>query len=74
MPTFYNTEIAGLRDDYVTGDLEWDPLGLCPDDEAGFIKMRTKELNNGRMAMIAAFGLLGQELATQVPVIKSLFG
>jgi hypothetical protein len=35
-------EIAGLRDDYVAGNLDFDPLGFGPDEEDGFIEMRTK--------------------------------
>ena len=44
--------IADLKEDYVPGDLGFDPLGLVkvPGD---FEMMRTKELNNGRLAMIA---------------------
>ena len=56
--------IASVKGDYVNGDLKFDPLGLSPKTKDGFKSLRTKELNNGRLAMIAAFGLVGQELAT----------
>lgn len=69
-----HTEIAGLRDDYVSGNNSYDPLALCPDDEESFIKMRTRELNNGRLSMIAVIGVIGQELATGKPIFAHLFG
>eukprot|EP00746_Dinoflagellata_sp_MGD_P064735 gnl/MRDRNA2_/MRDRNA2_27005_c0_seq1.p1 gnl/MRDRNA2_/MRDRNA2_27005_c0~~gnl/MRDRNA2_/MRDRNA2_27005_c0_seq1.p1 ORF type:complete len:360 (-),score=64.49 gnl/MRDRNA2_/MRDRNA2_27005_c0_seq1:41-1120(-) len=53
-----------VRGDRVPGDLGWDPLGLKPTDPAEFKELQTKELNNGRLAMIAAAGMLAQELAT----------
>lgn len=55
-----STDIAGVREDYITGDLGFDPLNLKEDEEA-FLEMRTKELNNGRLAMIAAAGITIQE-------------
>jgi len=57
--------VAGIRDDYVTGDLQFDPLGFGKfKTEEEFITARTKELNNGRMAMIAWVGMMVQELIT----------
>ena len=35
------------------GDLGWDPLQLLPLEAAGARDMKTRELNNGRLAMIA---------------------
>merc|ERR1711977_768313 len=46
------------------GGLGFDPLGLKPTDPAELKEMQTKELNNGRLAMIAAAGMIAQELAT----------
>ena len=43
----------------------FDPLGLKPEDEEEFREMQTKELNNGRLAMIAIAGQVIQELVTQ---------
>ena len=59
-----------LRDDYTPGDLGFDPLGLKPKTEAELLQMQNKEINNGRLAMIACAGIVGQELATQ----QGIFG
>merc|ERR1719352_125158 len=53
-----------IRADHESGDLGFDPLGLKPTDPAELKEMQTKELNNGRLAMIAAAGMIVQELAT----------
>merc|ERR1719159_2308301 len=42
----------------------FDPLGLKPKDPKEWKEMQTKELNNGRLAMIAAAGMIAQEVAT----------
>jgi len=52
---------ALLRDDYYPGDIGFDPLGLKPTDPAEFATMQTKELQNGRLAMLAAMGMIVQE-------------
>jgi hypothetical protein len=54
-----------LKDNYYPGDIGFDPLGLKPTNPTEFASMQTKELNNGRLAMIAAIGMIGQELATK---------
>jgi hypothetical protein len=56
--------LAILKPDYINGDLGFDPLGLMPDSEEGFNELRTKELQNGRLAMIGVAGMVAQELAT----------
>mmetsp|Transcript_25958 Transcript_25958/g.71491 ORF Transcript_25958/g.71491 Transcript_25958/m.71491 type:complete len:211 (+) Transcript_25958:86-718(+) len=61
-----------LRDAYVPGDLGFDPLGLKPTDEAELAVMQTKELQNGRLAMIAAAGFLAQELVNGKGIIENL--
>ena len=48
----------------VPGDFGWDPLGLKPTNEAELKEMQTKELNNGRLAMIAIAGMVVQEGVT----------
>jgi hypothetical protein len=51
-----------LRDNYSPGDLGFDPLGLKPTDPSELMTLQTKELQNGRLAMLAAAGFLAQEL------------
>jgi hypothetical protein len=51
-----------LRADYSPGDIGFDPLGLKPTDPAELKILQTKELQNGRLAMLAAAGFLAQEL------------
>merc|ERR1719453_2116439 len=53
-----------LRPEYVPGDIGFDPLGLKPEDPEEFRQMQTKELQNGRLAMLAAFGFMIQEGVT----------
>ena len=59
-----------IRSDHTPGDLGFDPLGLKPTDPAELAEMQTKELNNGRLAMIGAAGMIAQELASG----EKLFG
>jgi len=53
-----------IRSDHVPGDFGFDPLNLKPTDPEELKTMQTKELNNGRLAMLAAAGMIAQELAT----------
>eukprot|EP00629_Pelagomonadales_sp_RCC1024_P009686 CAMPEP_0119262096 /NCGR_PEP_ID=MMETSP1329-20130426/1922_1 /TAXON_ID=114041 /ORGANISM="Genus nov. species nov., Strain RCC1024" /LENGTH=204 /DNA_ID=CAMNT_0007261705 /DNA_START=69 /DNA_END=683 /DNA_ORIENTATION=+ len=53
-----------LRPEYVPGDLDFDPLGLKPEDPEELKAMQTKELQHGRLAMLAAAGMIVQELQT----------
>jgi hypothetical protein len=46
-----------LKADYVNGDLGFDPLNLMPLTQAEFDAKRTKELQNGRLAMISVAGV-----------------
>jgi len=57
-------EMWAMKEDHIPGDLGFDPLGLKPKDPKEFKDMQTKELNNGRLAMIAAAGMIAQEIAT----------
>lgn len=58
------TWLSKLNDGYYPGDIGFDPLGLKPSDAAEFATMQTKELQNGRLAMIAAMGMIVQEQIT----------
>merc|ERR1712232_1416574 len=62
------TWLTKLNDDYYPGDIGFDPLGLKPKDADEFAVMQTKELQNGRLAMIAAIGMIVQEQVTQQPL------
>jgi len=57
-----------MRNNRIPGDLGFDPLGLKPKDPEELKVMQTKELNNGRLAMIAAAGMIAQELATNAKI------
>jgi len=53
-----------IRSDHKPGDFGFDPLKLKPEDPKEFLEMQNKELNNGRLAMLAAAGMIVQELVT----------
>jgi len=53
-----------MRTDRIPGDLGFDPLGLKPKSESEFLEIQNKELNNGRLAMIAAAGMVAQEFVS----------
>ena len=55
--------VANLKDTYVNGDLGFDPLGLKPEG-TDFDVIRTKELQNGRLAMLGIAGMVAQECVT----------
>jgi len=61
-----------LKDDYMPGDLKFDPLGLKPEDQEEFEIMQTKELQHGRLAMLAAAGFLAQEAVDGKGIIEHL--
>ena len=49
-----DVEMRTLRENYQPGDLDFDPLGVKPKNEAGLFAMQNKELNNGRCALFAS--------------------
>jgi hypothetical protein len=53
-----------VRSDHAPGDFSFDPLGLKPEDPQEFLEMQNKELNNGRVGMLAAAGMIAQELVS----------
>merc|ERR1711966_573776 len=61
-----------LKDDYMPGDLKFDPLGLKPEEDEEFMEMQTKELQHGRLAMLAAAGFLAQEAVDGKGIIEHL--
>ena len=60
----FGGEPWAISKDHMPGDLGFDPLGLKPTNTVELKEMQTKELNNGRLAMIAVAGMVGQELAS----------
>ena len=50
-----------MKDSYIVGDLGFDPLGFNGKDSKD---LQTKEINNGRLAMLAVAGIVAQELVT----------
>ena len=65
-------QVGVLNEDYYPGDVGFDPLGLKPTDPAEFEAMATKELQNGRLAMLAAAGFIAQELVNHKPILETL--
>lgn len=50
-----------IKDEYVPGELGFDPLNLTADlDADALYELKTKEINNGRLAMIAWAGFAVQ--------------
>jgi Chlorophyll A-B binding protein len=62
-----------LRAEYYPGDLGFDPLGLKPSDAEEMKTLQTKELQNGRLAMLAAAGFMAQELVNGKGILENLF-
>lgn len=61
-----------LRDNYYPGDLGFDPLGLKPTENYAFQRMQTKELSNGRLAMLGIVGFMAQELVNHKTIGETL--
>ena len=56
------------------GTSGFDPLGLKPSDPAGFKIMQAKDLQNGRLAMLAAAGFMAQELVDGKGIVEHFLG
>merc|ERR1712125_191383 len=54
-----------MRADHFPGDIGFDPLGLKPEDPEEFEVMVTKELQNGRLAMLLQQGLWHKSYQTE---------
>jgi hypothetical protein len=61
-----------LRDSYYPGDLGFDPLGLKPTGAKDFATMQTKELQNGRLAMLGVAGMCAQELVNHKTIAETI--
>jgi len=61
-----------LREGYYPGDIKFDPFGLKPTDAKEFANMQTKELSNGRLAMLAAAGMCVQEQINGQGILQNL--
>jgi len=61
-----------LKDDYYPGDVGFDPLGLKPADGEEFLAMSTKEIQNGRLAMLGVAGMVAQELVNGKEIFVNL--
>ena len=59
-----------LRKNYIPGDLNFDPFQLKPKDYQEYMIMQTKELQNGRLAMIGAAGFLAQEAVDKKGILE----
>mmetsp|Transcript_4209 Transcript_4209/g.5921 ORF Transcript_4209/g.5921 Transcript_4209/m.5921 type:complete len:205 (-) Transcript_4209:315-929(-) len=66
VPTYEDPdkEMWSIKPDHTPGNLGFDPLGLMPKDAAGAKAVATREINNGRLAMIGIAGMIAQELVT----------
>mmetsp|Transcript_19121 Transcript_19121/g.39295 ORF Transcript_19121/g.39295 Transcript_19121/m.39295 type:complete len:265 (-) Transcript_19121:78-872(-) len=60
-----------LRENYYPGDVGFDPLGLKPTDPKAFKNMQTRELQNGRLAMLGAAGMCAQELVNHRTIFET---
>ena len=60
----FDGDLWTLKDSRKPGDFDFDPLDFAPTDPKELFEMQSKELNNGRLAMIAIAGMVAQELVT----------
>jgi len=67
-----NAKFQDLNDDYYPGDIGFDPLSLKPTDGAEFATIANKELQNGRLAMLGAMGMIAQELVNGKEIFVNL--
>lgn len=61
-----------LNEDYIPGDLQFDPFGFKPEDPDDLFTMQTRELQNGRLAMLATAGFMAQELTDGKGILEHL--
>ena len=68
----FSSAFQDLSDDYYPGDIGFDPLGLKPTDAEEFATIQTKELQNGRLAMLGVAGMVAQELVNGKEIFVNL--
>lgn len=56
-----------IKTDHIPGDYSFDPMNIS--DSTNKKQLKKNELMTGRMAMIGAAGIIGQELLTGTPAI-----
>jgi len=61
-----------IKDEYFPGDVSFDPFNLKPKTEEEFAAISARELNNGRLAMLASMGFILQELANGKEIFVNL--
>ena len=61
-----------LKEGYYPGDIGFDPFGLKPDNFEEFSAMSTKELQNGRLAMLGIAGMVVQEFVNGKEIFVNL--
>ena len=67
-----DTPFRRLEDKYYPGDIGFDPAGLKPTDPSEFAEMATKELQNGRLAMLGTASLFAAHFYPgSVPLLNS---
>merc|ERR1712072_16836 len=73
-PDFSNwsSTLWTLRDNYYPGDVGFDPLNLKPTNPKAFRNMQTRELQNGRLAMIGVAGMCAQELVNHRTIFETI--
>ena len=61
-----------LKGDYTPGDYNFDPLKLSAGKDGEWLNdMKLKEVNNGRVAMVAISGMVAQELVNGLNLIPA---
>lgn len=68
----WTTTLFTLREGYYPGDVGFDPLGLKPTEPQAFKNMQTREIQNGRLAMLGAAGMCAQELVNHRTIFETI--
>jgi len=67
-------EPGKLKPGYAPGNLKFDPFNLKPKDPEDLFQMQNRELQNGRLAMLAAAGFIAQEGVDGKGIYEHAFG